>query len=390
VVEEGTTGSKPHGIDFPDAEGFTPLMRAAFAGQHEIVKGLLETGSNPNSQTPRGTTPLLLAVHAGHRECARTLLESGARPSLGTFEGQLPLHEAVSREDEEATRLLLNFRADPDCLDPRGRAPLHEAARLGYAGVARVLLGHGANPLLRSQDALSWTPWCFAKQQGHGAVLLELRRMRIDQPSAPTRVTPPLPRRGGLRVLLRKFFLQRSELRFIEGFVVRVLPKTDRDRIFQRVHESLCLVGTHAPQLLNRIRRRIPSIWIPGWHFAYGAYDADLGACVLASTYVDSPEVSSAAIAGTIVHEATHARIWRSDYETSAFVRARTERLCYQQQSEFLNRVPGSSELARLAEMQGRVDPIVWSSEALSAARAETLERENMPKWLIRIVRQLS
>ena len=358
-------------------------MLAAFNGQADALNQLLDAGANPNAQTRTGTSPLMLAVHGGQHECTRILLERGAKPSLATLEGYQPLHEAVARGDEIATQLLLKAGADPNAFDHRGRTALHEAARLGHPGILRLLLETGAEPELRSLDDLSWTAWCFAKQAGHGAVLLELARTGIKP--APGSSKLPMQRRKGLSFLIRKFLVGRSDLRVIDGMVVRVLPKAGRDRTRQRVGEALQLLHRYDPKRMLQIQRHLSFIWVPGWHFAYGAYDVDFHSCILASSYVLSPNNSAAAIAGTIVHEATHARLWKQQYETSAFVRARTERLWYQAQRDFLSKVPGTSELVRLIHEEGRADPITWSTAALTRATAELLKQERLPRWLARM-----
>ncbi|KAJ8725303.1 hypothetical protein PYW07_016261 [Mythimna separata] len=101
----------PAGLDAPDAAGLTALMKAAFAGDEQIVAMLLEAGADPNIETggacaahcalplsPRSpstqqTTPTYTPPTAGWTalvyacsgagggavECARRLLAAGAR-----------------------------------------------------------------------------------------------------------------------------------------------------------------------------------------------------------------------------------------------------------------------------------------------------------------------
>jgi hypothetical protein len=148
-----------------------------------------------------------------------------------------------------------------------------------------------------------------------------------------------------------------------------MLPSVDRDRLFTRIAEALSVIQKYDPKLMDRVRQAIPVIWVPGPFYAYGAYDVDLKACVLASAYVLSSKTTTPGIAGTIVHEAVHARVWTPYYETSAFARARTERICLKAQTQFLRKIPGTSELVRTLEEETRADPVTWSDDAMKARR---------------------
>ena len=62
-----------------DAEGRTPLHRAAAAGYHDMVELLLHNNADPNARDAAGRTALVLAESAGHAGVADLLRRSGAR-----------------------------------------------------------------------------------------------------------------------------------------------------------------------------------------------------------------------------------------------------------------------------------------------------------------------
>ncbi len=69
-------------IDITDARGWTPLIRACYAGRTELCRRLLQAGADPNLSNCNGTTPLMYAFSSPHRNAseptARMLLEYGA------------------------------------------------------------------------------------------------------------------------------------------------------------------------------------------------------------------------------------------------------------------------------------------------------------------------
>ncbi len=89
-------------------DGDTPLHYAAFCGDVERVRLLVERGADVNAQNSAGCAPLhearrgaALAVKDGwdeeeYRRVAALLVESGANPHLPDNEGRTP--EALARE----------------------------------------------------------------------------------------------------------------------------------------------------------------------------------------------------------------------------------------------------------------------------------------------------
>jgi len=65
-----------------DADGLTPLMRAAARGDAAQVTALLAGGADPNAAHAEvRVTPLMFAAYSGHDAVVQLLLDKGARPN---------------------------------------------------------------------------------------------------------------------------------------------------------------------------------------------------------------------------------------------------------------------------------------------------------------------
>lgn len=78
----------PAGVDAPDADGLTALMRAAARADAATLQALVATGAVLDYQA-EGTrlTALMCAAYFGHTEIVKTLLARGAKPDLKDASG---------------------------------------------------------------------------------------------------------------------------------------------------------------------------------------------------------------------------------------------------------------------------------------------------------------
>ena len=151
----------------------------------ELVKDLLAHGANVNAQLKTqqpyrakldrgddtifttGTTPLMRAAMAGDTEVVRLLLAKGADPKLATRSGISPVMAAAglgSREEDTTGRHkteadiiasiepCLKAGADVNAVDSKGQTALHGAASKGYVQVVKYLAAHGANLGLKDKQ----------------------------------------------------------------------------------------------------------------------------------------------------------------------------------------------------------------------------------------------
>lgn len=89
-----------------NANANTALDAAVAADHLDVVKRLLGAGANVNVQATRGYSPLHKAAFGGNPEMVRLLLDGGADPHLETDEGRRALDIAVERGHEDAAAAL--------------------------------------------------------------------------------------------------------------------------------------------------------------------------------------------------------------------------------------------------------------------------------------------
>jgi ankyrin repeat protein len=179
-------------VEHVEADGTTPLMWAAWAGDTVLVDALLAAGAAPDAANRYGMTALHLAAVSGDVTMMRSLLAAGADPNAVLPEGETVLMTAARTGVPEALALLLEHGADVDARDRfHGETALIWAAVEDHAAAVRMLAAHGADIDGRSsrqsferrrsgQSILPlghWTPLMYAARENAldaGKALIEL------------------------------------------------------------------------------------------------------------------------------------------------------------------------------------------------------------------------
>lgn len=144
-----------------------------------IVQTLLDRGANPNMQlffrpadvrgstNTRGSTPLIRAANAGDREMIELLMEHGADATIYMADRQTPIHAVLAgRSSEEQAleliRLFYSAGTDVNVValvnhreEVRGGTALHYAVRKRYQDVIQELASFGIDMDARDQDGLT-------------------------------------------------------------------------------------------------------------------------------------------------------------------------------------------------------------------------------------------
>ena len=163
-----------------NADGLSPVRYALYNGKRELVEPLLS--ANPPldvfdaaavgrtrgleelldgepglaaAWSPDGFTALHLAAFFGQEEAAKILVERGARVDLVARHPSIhvtPLHSAAAGSHPGIVKLLLEHGADPNAAQDGGFTPLHSAAHNDDRDSAEALMEAGADPSLANDD----------------------------------------------------------------------------------------------------------------------------------------------------------------------------------------------------------------------------------------------
>ena len=150
----------------PDAQGRSPLERAAVCDRASTVRLLAGAGAALDRQDALGDTALAVACWFGCLDAARALLDLGADPSIANLSGRLPLHHACSDGLAAEAILLIERGGFDERPDANGDTALDLAIRAGGSACARALAQSWSLEGLAAAHA-RWEPLLTPRGRNH-------------------------------------------------------------------------------------------------------------------------------------------------------------------------------------------------------------------------------
>jgi hypothetical protein len=193
--------------------------------------------------------------------------------------------------------------------------------------------------------------------------------------------------------LLTRHLLWLSVTRQIDGLWIGCYDKENAEASLNRVEDALRLIKAYDPRRYRRLLRDLERIWVAVIVGGIAHFDASIWTCVLDPRIVLNDAKTSEDIATAIVHEATHARLWRRGFRYSEEVRSRVEAICFRRERAFAAKLPNGEQIRDsanrcLTAYAGREH---WTDEAFYRRYEEgvskALEHIGVPKWLMPALR---
>lgn len=184
----------PESVNKADADGNTPLHKAAEAGNAELCKTLLAAGADFTAMNKRGydalqmaanhgsheiiplyatykslinprfnqyESPLMMAAMNGHIKTFEALLKIGADPLFVLYpSNRNSLHYVAEKGCDEIVSILVNYKQLLNAIDFNGETPLFKAALGGHFKTCETLLHAGADSSI--PDRYNRTPLYMA------------------------------------------------------------------------------------------------------------------------------------------------------------------------------------------------------------------------------------
>jgi ankyrin repeat protein len=147
---------------------------AAQENETEKVRMMMEAGVDVDSFSRGVYRAIDAATIMGHLDMVRLLLEAGSDVHATNVEGRTVLHHANDAgHGVELNRLLLDHGAEVNVQDKRGATPLHFAAQWADPEVLGLLLKRGADATARDADGLTPLDWSMRADSPEARKILE-------------------------------------------------------------------------------------------------------------------------------------------------------------------------------------------------------------------------
>ena len=118
LIENGTN------LDEEDDYGNTALVKAVSAGRLDIAKLLIENGANLDAKNYKGDTALITAAYNGCVDIVEELIEAGADVNVKNNDGWTALMRASRWNKKDVVKLLIEKGADVNAKNDEGRTAL--------------------------------------------------------------------------------------------------------------------------------------------------------------------------------------------------------------------------------------------------------------------------
>ena len=194
--------------------------------------------------------------------------------------------------------------------------------------------------------------------------------------------------------LVVRIMLRFSARRYLDGLWIGTW-EMEAEPILRRIEEALLLIKRHDRTRYDRLLRDLERVWVlllPSSiaNFEYGIYT-----CQIDTRYCLADTTKPELLAAVIVHEATHARLWRRGIRYEEAQRPRIEEICIRREIAFAAKLPNGEVVRDQAErsLAFCATGEYWTSAAFREryieGGVEILRYMGAPGWLALVFRWL-
>ena len=156
-------------VDVKDKDGNSAVILAAWNGHEKVLKMLQGGKSNMAVMNNKGSTALMFAARHGHDEAVKVLIDSKVNLSIRNDYGFSALMLAADHGHEKVVKLLLEADIEINAQSNDGWTALMFASNKAYANIVAALMDAGADTDLKGKD--NTTALMLAARQGHDLVV---------------------------------------------------------------------------------------------------------------------------------------------------------------------------------------------------------------------------
>jgi hypothetical protein len=197
------------------------------------------------------------------------------------------------------------------------------------------------------------------------------------------------PRRRGLRGRYWRWVFRGAEQRVVDGLPVgiRWSQAGAAEILLPKLDAALGLIAAYDSRRFERLLRDVEGILVTTVPGVAAKWEERARLVLVSDAYVADAGTSPAHLASTLVHEGTHAWLWRLGFGDEEVWRARVEAICYRSEFAFARRLP-QRDVALECELEAalRADPAEWSDAAIRERKLQAIHSLGVPRWMARII----
>lgn len=194
--------------------------------------------------------------------------------------------------------------------------------------------------------------------------------------------------------LADRLALRFSTSRYVDGLWIGTLG-SEPEPILRRLEEALSLIKRYDRLRYDRLTRDLKRVWVLVLPSYLAGFDHKIHACKIDTRYFLAATTTPELIAATIVHEATHARLWRRGIRYEEAQRPRIEEICLRREIAFAAKLPNGEAVRDQAQRTLALCATgeYWTSAAFREryieGGVEVLRFLGAPGWLALVFRWL-